>query len=163
MMFIEVILILTLITNISSYSSPKVIMEDIFYGDSIMNKNSEFLKLKEQIEKTKSENIPISDIKHYHSTNLTNFRSLKKIIKRQGNCSYFISLRNSLSHSSNFTENLKNLKASLNDKNYLFNDEEGNLIVYSTCTNFIDLSCVPQFIFVSKLYVLFLFKRLLFL
>jgi len=151
MMFSEIILILFLVSNVVSFTRPREIMEDIFYGDSPINKKSEFIKLKEQIEKTKSENIPISHIKFYHSTNLTNFRSLKKIIKTQGNCSYFLSLKNSLSHNSNFSENIKNLKAILNDKNYLFNDEEGNLIVYSTCTNFIDLSCTPQFIFISKL------------
>ncbi len=151
MMFSEIILILFLVSNVVSFTRPREIMEDIFYGDSPINKKSEFIKLKEQIEKTKSENIPISHIKLYHSTNLTNFRSLKKIIKTKGNCSYFLSLKNSLSHTSNFSENIKNLKAILNDKNYLFNDEEGNLIVYSTCTNFIDLSCTPQFIFISKL------------
>jgi hypothetical protein len=151
MMFSESILILLLVRNVLSFTSPKQIMEDIFYGESPVNKKSEFIKLKEQIEKTKSENIPISDIKLYHSTNLTNFRTLKNIVKTKGNCSYFLSLKNSLSYSSNFSENLINLKVILNDKNYLFNDEEGNLIVYSTCTNFIDLSCTPQFIFISKL------------
>jgi hypothetical protein len=28
---------------------------------------------------------------------------------------------------------------------------KGNLLVYSTCTNFLDLDCLPHFIFISKL------------
>lgn len=151
MMFSEIFLILSLMTYVLSFTSPRQVMEDIFYGDSPLNKKSEFIKLKAQIEKSKFENIPISDVKLYHSSNLTNFRALKRLVKTNGNCSYLLSLKNSLSHSSDFTENINNLKAILNDKNYLFNDEEGNLIVYSTCTNFIDLSCIPQFIFISKL------------
>jgi lysyl-tRNA synthetase class I len=150
-MFSEIFLILSLMTYVLSFTSPRQVMEDIFYGDSPLNKKSEFIKLKAQIEKSKFENIPISDVKLYHSSNLTNFRALKRLVKTNGNCSYLLSLKNSLSHSSDFTENINNLKAILNDKNYLFNDEEGNLIVYSTCTNFIDLSCIPQFIFISKL------------
>lgn len=151
MMFYEINLVLCLISFVLVHSSSREIMDDIFYGDTLINKNTEFNKLKEQLEFSNNQIIPIKSMQTYLLYNFTNFKAFDKMIANKGNCSYFLSIKNSFSRFSNFTENIKNLKGSLNDKNYIFNDKEGNMIVYSTCSNFIDISCSPQFYFISKL------------
>ena len=126
------------------------IMEDIFYGESPINKDLHIKKL--QLEIIKNEVIPISNIQQYLHQNETNLKEFKRIIKTTGNCSKLLSIKNSLNNGKKYIrQNLNLLNLYLNDKNYLFNDDTGNIIAYSTCTNFLDLSCTPEIYFISKL------------
>lgn len=152
MMFSEIIVKILILSLFCVCAFAQGVMEDIFYGENFIGKDIELKKLKEQLESVKNkESIPITNIQFYTQKNQTNLQNLNKIEKIKGDCNIFINLKQSFSEKSNFTKNLKSLETYLNDKNYLFNDKNGNIIVYSTCQNFIDVNCIPQFYFISKL------------
>ena len=149
MMFNEIILLIFFLTV--QVLSQRII-DDIFYGETPFNKNNELAKLREELIKSnKNSEFPIKSLQPYIERNWSNFRTIKKLMKPSGNCNRLLDVEKSLSINSNFTENFENLRANLNDKNFLFNDDSGNIIAYSTCSNFIDFACVPQIFFISKL------------
>ena len=132
------------------------ISEDIFYGEIPVN--AEFQKLKDQVDSVNKNIITISNIKQYIDGNQTNFQNFDTLKIAKGNCTKLVSVFSSFYARKNYLKgNLNSLKSYLNEKNYLFNDQDGNIIAYSTCPNFIDTSCVPQFFIISKLYILFKF------
>ena len=152
MMLFEIILKFFLLKLCIVQTLSQGIMEDIFYGESNLNTNLELQKLKQQIEINKNEDIPISDLQQYLLKNRSNIITFNNVVKTHGKCTNLLSIRDSFYIRKKYLRrNLNILSSYLNDKNYLFNDYDGNIIVYSTCTNFIDLSCVPKIFFVSKL------------
>ena len=150
-LFLIILTFFILKSNLVQSLSQEII-EDIFYGETPLLKENEINKIKEEMQTSSNEFITISNIKQYLKQNDTNFENFTKVTKPEGNCSKLISIDNSMySKRKYFKQNIKILNSYLNEKNYLFNDPEGNIIVYSTCSNFLNVNCVPHFFFISKL------------
>lgn len=144
--------------------------DDLFYGDPLSLKNLQINKLKEQLTKgNMKQSIPnIKNLNNY----FTNYNSqLSKptefIAKEAGKCVSFYSFKDLLNNNKNKKEienNLDHISNYLNELNYFFKDEYGNLLVFSVCKNLFlhsngetsgvnenYIKCFQRFIFISKI------------
>ena len=104
MMFYGIILKIIILNLFCVCSFAQGVMEDIFYGENFIGKDNELKKLKEQLKSAINKQIiPITNIQLYTKKNETNFKFLKKMLKKEGNCNKFINFNEIFSEKSNIT------------------------------------------------------------
>lgn len=144
--------------------------DDIFYGDPSSLEKIQLDKLKEQYNNDilKPFNPKIKKLNDYLNNNNSMLsKKTNYLIKEDGQCVNFSSFKNLFSNNKNKKEiedNLNSISNYLNDVNYIFKDEYGNLLVYSVCRSFSFISngsntidndnysnCFQKLIFISKI------------
>ncbi len=144
--------------------------DDLFYGDPLSLKNLQINKLKEQFTKGNLQvSIPnIKNLNDYFSNyNLQLSKPTDFFAKEPGKCLNFYSFKDMLHNNKNKREiedNLNSISNFLNESNYFFKDEYGNLLVFSVCKNLffhsnssdsedneIYIKCFQRFILISKI------------
>jgi len=172
MMFFYLFLLILLqsINDIKSAKQNINYDDDLFYGDPLSLKTQQLDKLKDQLhkEKQKPSKPNIKNLNAYFSNyNNQLTKSTDFIAKENGKCFNFYSFSDLFVSNKNKREiedNLDSISYYLNDLNYFFKDEYGNLLVYSVCKNpFFNLNgdnnddnrnyvkCFQRFIFISKI------------
>lgn len=144
--------------------------DDLFYGDPLSLKKLQLNKLKDEFNKQKLKpSIPnIKNLNDY----FTNYNSLLSkptdfATNESGKCFNFFSMNQLILNNNNKKEiedNLSSISDYLNELNYFFKDEYGNLLIFSVCKNIFFhsngntiqdtenyIKCFQRFIFVSKI------------
>lgn len=154
-------LILLTIQISASDSLPNNFEESIFYDDTYYLKEIQAKKLKEELNRENlRQSKKIMNIKNldtYIAKNKEKFKNMGIINEiEQGTCMKIVDFASLFRESKNEnyiqTSNfLESLQYNLNEKNFLFSDEFGNLIIYSACGDLFSLKCYAKVFFVSKI------------
>lgn len=129
-----------------SYINPRDIDEDIFYGENVFLKKLEDKKLHESLLKeTYKKNI---------KPNIKNLDNYINIISKEKEKNFFIMQKGNCALTQNLSEvygekNIMDLELFMNDKNYLFNDYNKDILIYSTCKSFFS-KCEHKILYVSR-------------
>jgi hypothetical protein len=166
MFFCLILLTVAAIYNSAKLSSrPLEIDDNPFYDDDYFLKKKEIKKLKEEVQHKIADKLTLSKSKirnfeKYIRNNKINFISSAHSVfnlTTKGSCNKILNLAdiyqsvNNYTSTFNYTENILNFQSQLNDKNTIFDDEYGNLIIFSFCSDLFSLKCQPKFFFLNKL------------
>ena len=143
MMFfnIFVVTLFFIIRNVKNVKQNINLDDDLFYGDPLNLKKIQLNKLKDQIIKANLKpSIPnIKNLNDYFTN--YNFQLSKRtdfIAKETGKCLNFYNFKDLFVNNKNREEiddNLNSISNYLNELNYFFKDEYGNLLIFSVCKN----------------------------
>jgi hypothetical protein len=152
--------VLILVTIFNFYKSNKFTQSSLDLEDNLFYDETYYLK-KIDLKKTKQnfsinmkniDSMKIKNIQDYLETSLAekiNFQS-----EETGSCNKILDLSyllQSISNSTlNYSERINTLENLLNDKNYLYKDENENLLIFSTCKDLFNKMCYYKFFFISK-------------
>jgi hypothetical protein len=135
--------------------------EDIFYDNTYYLKQAEMKKLQEKMKQQKvknaiSPNIRDPNLKEYIFQRRSEYDNLMNLnILSQGTCNKTFRLEDlfGIKNNTNIPSNIKNLQFYLHEKNFLYSDEDSNLVIYSTCNDILKnvQKCLPKILFVSRL------------
>lgn len=140
--------------------------DELFYGDPLSLQKTELKKIKEEFTNhSKRKILPnIKKINDYFTNNKVELlKPIEFKVKAKGRCLNYFNLKNLFSMSPNkiiIEEHLDAISNYLNEINYIYKDEYGNMLIFSVCKNLYHntsndvenyTKCFQNFVFISKI------------